>query len=161
MAPHHEDQSCRSGFAHRAGAIVALLVGVFFLVGSYQLSLGKFSQPGPGLWPFLVGVVMVGASVLVLLTDTGGDHEPFTGQVHNVLLGAGALAVFITAFTYLGFILPGVLTFLFWLRFLARESWRKTALLATALTTLFYVLFVPVLGVPFPQDAVAGLWGGD
>lgn len=161
MTSHQEDQSRRSVLAHRVGGMVALLVGVFFLVCSYQLSLGDFSQPGPGLWPFLVGVVMVGASILVLLTDAGDDHEPFTGQVRNVLLGVGALAVFITAFTYLGFILPGLLTFLFWLRFLAHESWRNTALLATALTALFYALFVPVLGVPFPQDVVAGLWGGD
>ncbi|WP_165968479.1 tripartite tricarboxylate transporter TctB family protein [Saccharopolyspora elongata] len=151
----------RSGFAHRIGGAVALLVGVFFVVQAHSLTLGDFAAPGPGLWPFLIGLVMTGAAILVLLTDSGADHEPLTPAARNVVFGIAGLAVFIAAFTYLGFILPGLVTFACWLRFLARESWRNALLLAVVLTAVFYVLFVPVLGVPFPQDVVAALWGGD
>jgi putative tricarboxylic transport membrane protein len=154
-------QPRRPGFAHRIGGAVALLVGVFFVVQAYLLSLGEFSRPGPGLWPFLIGLVLIGAAILVLLTDSGADHEPFAPAARNVAFGVAGLAVFITAFTYLGFILPGLATFTCWLRFLARESWRTALVLAVVLTAVFYVLFVPVLGVPFPQDVVAALWGGD
>ncbi|MGP4016940.1 tripartite tricarboxylate transporter TctB family protein [Saccharopolyspora sp. 5N708] len=151
----------RPRLAHRIGGVVALLVGVFFVVQAALLPLGDFARPGPGLWPLLVGLVMIGAAILVLFTDSGADHEPFAPSARNVAFGVAGLAVFITAFGYLGFILPGLVTFACWLRFLARESWRDSLLLAVVLTVLFYVLFVPVLGVPFPPDVVAGLWGGD
>ncbi|MCI2418177.1 tripartite tricarboxylate transporter TctB family protein [Saccharopolyspora sp. K220] len=151
----------RPGFAHRIGGVVALLVGVFFTVQAAMLPLGDFARPGPGLWPLLVGLVMIGASILVLCTDSGADHEPFTASARYVAFGVAGLAVFVTAFNYLGFILPALVTFTCWLRLLARESWRTALLLGVVLTALFYVLFVPVLGVPFPQDVVASLWGGD
>lgn len=147
---------------YRLGGLVALAVGVFFMVSAYQLSFSLPMQPGPGpgAWPFLVSAVMVASSTIVLLTDRGEDYERFTGRVGVIGLGLASLAVFIVAFAFLGFILPGFLTLAFWLRFLGGESWRTTLLLSVLFTAIFYVLFVPLLGVPFPRDVVAILWGG-
>lgn len=148
---------------YRLGGLATLAVGVFFMVGAYQLSFSLPTQPGPGpgLWPFLVSVVMVASSVVVLFTDRREDYERFTGRVGIIGLGLASLVVFIVAFAYVGFILPGFLTLAFWLRYLGGESWRTTLLLSVLFTAIFYVLFVPLLGVPFPDDVVAILWGGD
>lgn len=148
---------------HRIGGVVALAVGVFFIVNAYQLSFSLPTQagPGPGVWLSLVSGVMVASSVVVVLTDHGEDYERFTGRVKVIGLGLASLVVFIVAFAYLGFILPGFLTLAFWLRYLGGESWRTTLLLSVLFTAIFYVLFVPLLGVPFPDDVVSILWGGD
>lgn len=152
---------------YRFGAIVALAMGMLFMASAYQLfssgsaSLGEFTQPGPGTWPLLVSGVMVASSVIVLLTERGEDVEAFTGRIKLIGLGFASLALFVVLFPYLGFILPGFLTLAFWLRYLGGESWRMTLLLSVLLTAILYVLFVPLLGVPFPEDAVSLLWGGD
>ncbi len=142
---------------------MTLVVGVLFMASAYQLSLSLPMQsgPGPGLWPFLVSGVMVASSVVVLFTDRSENYERFTGRIKVIGLGLASLVVFIVAFAFLGFILPGFLTLAFWLRYLGGESWRTTLLLSVLFTAVFYVLFVLLLGVPFPDDVVSILWGGD
>ena len=137
--------------AYRLGSIVALVVSVYFVVSAYQLSLGSLTQPRPGLWPFLVGLVMTVSSVALFFTDNREDYERFTGRFRFIILGLLSLGAFIVAF----------LTFVFWLRFLGEEPWGRALGLAVLFTALFYILFVLLLGVPFPDDVVARLWGGD
>jgi putative tricarboxylic transport membrane protein len=147
--------------AYRLGSIVALVVSVYFVVSAYQLSLGSLTEPRPGLWPFMVGLVMSVSSVALFFTDNREDYERFTGRFLFIILGLLSLGAFIVAFAFLGFILPGFLTFVFWLRFLGEEPWGRALALAVLFTALFYILFVLLLGVPFPDDVVARLWGGD
>jgi putative tricarboxylic transport membrane protein len=146
---------------YRLGSIVALAVSVFFVASAYQLSLGSLTEPRPGLWPFLVGLVMAASSVALFFTDDREDYQRFTGRFRFIIFGLLSLAAFIVAFAFLGFILPGFLTFVFWLRFLGEEPWGRALGLAVLFTALFYVLFVLLLGVPFPDDVVAMLWGGE
>lgn len=146
---------------YRLGSIVALAVSVFFVVSAYQLSLGSLTEPRPGLWPFLVGLVMAASSVALFFTDDSEDYQRFTGRFRFIIFGLLSLAAFIVAFAFFGFILPGFLTFLFWLRFLGEEPWGRALGLAALFTALFYILFVLLLRVPFPDDVVAMLWGGE
>lgn len=146
---------------YRLGSIVALAVSVFFVASAYQLSLGSLTEPRPGLWPFLVGLVMAASSVALFFTDDREDYQRFTGRFRFIIFGLLSLAAFIVAFAFLGFILPGFLTFAFWLRFLGEEPWGRALGLAALFTALFYILFVLLLGVPFPDDVVAMLWGGE
>jgi putative tricarboxylic transport membrane protein len=146
---------------YRLGSIVALAVSVFFVASAYQLSLGSLTEPRPGLWPFLVGLVMAASSVALFFTDDREDYQRFTGRFRFIIFGLLSLAAFIVAFAFLGFILPGFLIFVFWLRFLGEEPWGRALGLAALFTALFYVLFVLLLGVPFPDDVVAMLWGGE
>lgn len=146
---------------YRLGSIVALAVSVFFVASAYQLSLGSLTEPRPGLWPFLVGLTMAASSVALFFTDDREDYQRFTGRFRFIIFGLLSLAAFIVAFAFLGFILPGFLTFAFWLRFLGEEPWGRALGLAALFTTLFYILFVLLLGVPFPDDVVAMLWGGE
>ena len=146
---------------YRLGSIVALAVSVFFVASAYQLSLGSLTEPRPGLWPFLVGLAMAASSVALLFTDDREDYQRFTGRFRFIIFGLLSLAAFIVAFAFLGFILPGFLTFVFWLRFLGEEPWGRALGLAALFTALFYILFVLLLRVPFPDDVVAMLWGGE
>ena len=146
---------------YRRGSIVALAVSVFFVASAYQLSLGSLTEPRPGLWPFLVGLVMAASSVALFFTDDREDYQRVTGRFRFIIFGLLSLAAFIVAFAFLGFILPGFLTFVFWLRFLGEEPWGRALGLAALFTALFYILFVLLLGVPFPDDVVAMAWGGE
>lgn len=144
---------------YRLSGIVVLLLGIFSLVYSYSsLSLGGLGRPNPGLWPFLVSVVIILSSVALLITERDGrDYERFTARSRFIGIGILSLGVFVVLFAWVGFIIPAFITLAFWLRFLGGEPWRVTLIVSALCTAGFYVLFVPVLGVPFPNDLLVSL----
>ncbi|MGF1473251.1 MAG: tripartite tricarboxylate transporter TctB family protein [Rubrobacteraceae bacterium] len=144
---------------YRLGGVIPLLLGIFGVVYSYTLGFGSPAQPGPGFWPFIASLAIVGASIALLITERSGEqYEPLTARAWFVGYGVISIVAFILLFQLLGFIIPALLLFAFWLRFLGGESWGMTALLSVFFTAGFYILFDQLLGVPFPQDVVEGLW---
>jgi putative tricarboxylic transport membrane protein len=147
------------GHLHRIGPLVVLAVGVGALVGAVGLSLGTLTDPGPGLWPFVVALLLTGTGLVLLVVDDPADYERWTSGTARIAGGLAGLAVFVVAFDAIGFLLPAFLMLLLWLRFFGRESWRWSLGLAIAGSVGLYVLFDELLGVPFPDDVVAGLVG--
>jgi putative tricarboxylic transport membrane protein len=147
------------GQLHRLGPLLVLAVGVAALFGAVGLSLGELTQPGPGLWPFIVATLLTGTALVLLALDDPDDYEAWTRGSARIVGGAAVLAVFVVAFEAIGFVLPAFLMLLLWLRVFARESWQWSLGLALAGSVGFFVLFDQVLGVPFPDDVVAGLVG--
>lgn len=146
---------------YRLGGGSTLLIGLFGIVYSYLLDLGDPALPGPGFWPFIASCGIVAASVALLFTEHNGEqYERLTARARFIGYGVVSIAAFILLFQLLGFIIPALLTFLFWLKFLGGESWFMTGLLAVLFTAGFYILFGQLLSVPFPDDVVAALWGG-
>lgn len=145
---------------HRLGPLVVLGVGVAALVGAVGLSLGEMTAPGPGLWPFIVALLLTGSSLILVAVDDPEDYERWTRGSARIAGGVAGLAVFVVAFEAVGFVLPAFLMLLLWLRIFGHESWRWAVGLALAGSVGIYLLFDRVLGVPFPDDLVAGLVGG-
>lgn len=140
---------------YRIASIAPLLLGVVCLVYSYTLSLGRITNPGPGLWPFIVSAVIVIASVVLLFTERDNEeYEPFTQKTRLVVTGAVSVGVFIYLFQWFGFIVPSFLTLVFWLRFLGKESWVLSLGVAALVTAAFYLLFATLLGIPLPESIV-------
>jgi putative tricarboxylic transport membrane protein len=148
------------GQLHRIGPLLVLAVGVGALVGAVGLSLGTLTAPGPGLWPFIVALLLTGTALILVVIDDPQDYEPWTRGTARIAGGVAGLAVFVVAFETIGFLLPAFLMLLLWLRVFGGESWRWALGLALAGSVGFYLLFDTVLGVPFPDDVVAGLVGG-
>jgi putative tricarboxylic transport membrane protein len=139
---------------YRIGSIAPLLLGIACLFYSYSLSLGRITNPGPGLWPFTVSAVMVVASLVLLITERSEDYERFTGKTWLVVAGALSTGVFIYLFQWFGFIVPAFLTLVFWLRYLGKESWKMGFGLAALVTAVFYALFAILLGIPLPESVL-------
>jgi putative tricarboxylic transport membrane protein len=134
------------------GALVALAVGVTGAVLAYGYGLGSLRTPGPGLWPFVVSVVIVVLSVALLV---GGraltDSEAFS---RSSLLPVVGVATFIglgLLLPVIGFEIPAALLCVIWLRFLGGESWRSTILISVATVAVFYFLFLYGLRIPLPH----------
>lgn len=144
---------------YRLGSVVPLLLGIFGMVYSYTLDLGEPAQPGPGFWPFIASSVVVGASIALLLTEHSSEqYERLTARTRFIGYGVASVVAFILLFQLLGFIIPALLLFAFWLRFLGGESWGMTVLLSVLFTAGFYILFDQLLGVPFPDDVLEVIW---
>lgn len=129
-------------------------VGVTFAVGALDYSFGNSARPGPGYFPFGLGVLMaiLGAMVLFGSFSKGGsDGDPvgaFAWRPLLIILGAVVL---------FGFLLPrlGMLITLPILVILAstasEEFTVKGALLnATVLTVMSWAVFSKGLGLTIP-----------
>lgn len=140
--------------------LVAAGIGLYFAVGAYDLDLGTMREPDAGLWPFIVAVLLVIASVGGMVTADIADIEPFGRIVVRPLLGLIVLCLFVVLFAEVGLLLTGSLVLLFWFRVLAQEGWLMSLALAVGASVVAHLLFVVVLGARLPADVVAQLWGG-
>lgn len=133
-----------------AAAIVVL--GIAALVGASALGVGSASQPGPGLWPLLISVLLVVLGVALLLgARRTADAEKFSRSSWLVLAGLASMVGFVAVIGVIGFEIPAALLCFVWLRFLGRESWRMSIITSLVVVAGFYLVFVAALGVPIPH----------
>jgi hypothetical protein len=135
-----------------AASVAGIVVGVGAAVLARGYGLGSLREPGPGLWPFVVSVVITVLSVLLLVVGRRlTDAEKFTRA--SVLAGVGALTfiAFGLLMPLIGFEIPAVALGVIWLRFLGGESWRSTAIISVVTTVVFYLLFLYGLRIPLPH----------
>lgn len=144
----------------RVPYLVALAIAGYFAQGSVQLGVGGLIDPGPGLWPLAISVLLGLCSMIGLVTANDEDVEEFRGRLLRPAMGGAVLCLFVLLFERVGLILTGVIVMFFWFKVLARESWAVAISLAVGCTAVAYVLFVIVLGAVFPADIVASLWQG-
>lgn len=140
-----------------AGAVPVVLGGVAAWL-SFGLNIGSLIEPGPGLWPLIVAGLLVASGIgIIAVTATARKTAPahrteaFTRGTIAVLAAAGGLAVYASLYEIVGFEVPTVLLLFAWLRFLSRESWLMSAILAVAVTAAAYALFIIGLNVPLPH----------
>jgi hypothetical protein len=134
------------------GAVVALGVGVAgaFLAVSYGL--GTMSQPGAGLWPFVISLVVIALSLLLLVVGRHlHDTEAFTRSSLQPAIGAATFLVLGALMPVIGFELPALVMCIVWLRWLGGESWRSTIVVGVLTVAAFYFLFLYGLRIPLPH----------
>lgn len=138
--------------AQVVAALVTLAIGVFGLVLTLGYGLGSLSQPGPGLWPFTISVVVTVLSVALLVFGRHGDDtEQFTRSSVLTAVGVATLVGLALLLPVIGFEVPSLLVMLIWLRFLGGESWRSTMVVSVLTVAAFYALFVLALQIPLPR----------
>jgi putative tricarboxylic transport membrane protein len=127
-------------------------VGIFGLTQAPELGIGSLSAPRPGLWPLILSILLVLASVvLVVAGDRIKRGEAFQRGSLQVLAGAGTLALFALLIEQIGFELPALVLLLFWLRGLGRETWRASVLISLGTVAAFYLVFIVGLGTSVPH----------
>ncbi len=147
-----------------SAAVTLFLVGAVTVYLSLQLPIGNFRAPGSGLFPLILGLLLMGlvaCHVLQLLrgrdqaTKTSASRRP-PASYRRVVLFLGAVAAVTALLTPLGFLLSAFLLLLALMEILGVRP-RMASLLISLFTAGFsYALFVHWLQIPLPR----GWWGG-
>lgn len=145
--------------AGRLGKLVAAMVpvalGLACLAYSVTLSLGTPVEAGPGLWPALASLLLIGAGSWSLVFERGASGaEQFSRGAIGIGVGIVSLVVFVLLIRRIGFEIPTLLTMVLWLKVLGRESWMATVAVSATTTATLYLLFITLLGVPIPRLAI-------
>ena len=134
------------------GALVGIAIGVTGAVLSYGYGLGSLTEPGAGLWPFVVSVVIAALSAVLLVVGRRlHDSEAFTRSSVLPLVGVITFVAFGFLMPVTGFEIPALVLCVIWLRFLGGESWRNTVVISVVTVAVFYLLFLYGLRIPLPH----------
>jgi putative tricarboxylic transport membrane protein len=134
------------------GALVGIAIGVGGAALAYGYGLGSLREPGPGLWPFVVGVLIAALSAILLVVGRNlADSEAFTRSSVLPVIGIVTFVAFGLLMPLTGFEIPALVLCVVWLKFLGGESWRNTVVISVVTVAAFYVLFLYGLRIPLPH----------
>lgn len=127
------------------------LFGTLTCVESYRLKIGKINQPGPGLFPFGSGLVMIILSLIGLFMTITRKEEK--GEIisqdkirwWNIVIIIAAISAYAFSLEKVGFLINTFLFITILLKVVEPQSWKKSILggLITALAAnvVFNVIF--------------------
>ena len=144
--------------------LMFVIVGITFAVGALNYSFGSSARPGPGYFPFGLGVLLalLGAAVLfkaLTIEVEGGD---LIGHIawKPLLVIAGAVAVFGIALPRLGMVIS--LPLLILIASLAGDEfhWKDALISCVVLTFGSWVIFILGLNLIIPLWPTIGAAAG-
>jgi hypothetical protein len=144
--------------------LMFLVVGIGFAWGATAYSFGNSARPGPGYFPFGLGILLAVLGCMVLFkaltieTEDGEKVGHFAWKPLIVILVA--VAIFGVILPRLGLLisLPLLVAISSWAS--DEFSWRATVINAVLLTAMSWVIFVKGLSLTIPVlPTIAGIGG--
>ena len=128
-----------------------VLFSLIVCIESYRLNLGEFHDPGPGFFPFCIGLVMLGLSLAALFQSMGKKEKTEkTSQKEsirwwNIVIITAAIIAYALTLETIGFVIN---TFLFvglLLKVVEPQPWKVAVIggliAAVSANLLFNVIF--------------------
>lgn len=142
----------------RLGGLFFLLVGCAGLVFSLKLPMGKFIEPGPGIFPAILSTLLSISGVFICLSakipkKTKGEKE--SGRISKPLLIVLFTGAFIGTLGHLGYLLASFLYLLGLFALVSRLRIFISLGLSATIAAASWYLFGNFLGINLP----AGFWG--
>ena len=130
-----------------------LLLGLFAIWETRHINIGNFANPGAGLFPLLIGVLLVISSLISLWRGHGERALQISEatNIRNVLFGIGILLIFRFGLPLFGYTLTTFLMFILLLKIVGDQKWLKTIVYSAMFTSVTYLVFVKFLAIRFPK----------
>jgi len=142
----------------RGGSIIFLAAGIYGLVFSLGLPLGKWNAPGPGVFPLSLSILLCAFGLVWFVQGRakGGKQprESLAGLLRKTgtpLQIVGITAAFILLLEPLGYLLASMLYTFTLFSMVSRYRFWIAAALAVAFGAGSWVFFTKVLSTPLPK----------
>jgi len=134
--------------------VLLLAAGCAIAYVSWGYGFGTLAKPGPGLYPFFLGIAIALLTFSTLSTrlkrpSTGPVFE--AGQARTFALMALTFCLWIVAMPILGYVLVTFLATYAFCKALNLEGWRKPLAVALGTSAFIYVLFDYWLYIDLPR----------
>ncbi len=134
----------------RVIALGCMAMGLLISLGSVRLGLGALNSPEAGLFPFLVGVLIILLGI-ILFFNAEGRKGPILGRYWtHVAFVLGSLVFYSLGLNYLGFPIMTILFMFFTMKVIEPQKWSVVIPVSVIATGVSYLLFSVWLGVAFP-----------
>jgi hypothetical protein len=140
--------------------VVIFLFGLITTVLSVRMPIGNFRMAGTGMFPLLLGILLMILSVIFVLKNFFQKKEKQVKKEASIessesprqlVLFLGTMALVTLFFQELGFPLSALLLMLALLRVLGVKRWTLTLPLSFMTAVACYFLFVQWLKIPLPK----------
>jgi putative tricarboxylic transport membrane protein len=145
----------------RAASLLFLCAGIYGFYFSVQLPMGRWNEPGPGVFPITLSLLLLISGAAWFIRGKRGTEKKDEGQkggVYAVIKGqatplkiVGITALFIVAFNWLGYLVASSLYLFFLLLWVSRYRIIVSATLAVAIGVGSWYFFAKILAVSLPQ----------
>jgi hypothetical protein len=133
-----------------------LVFGMIIVVFSSFLPIGRFNRPGPGLFPLLLGILLIFLSTLFILYSLSKkekkDSTPRLNRqsTFRLIKTVGSMLIYSFTLNFMGFITNTFFLLLFQFRAIFKLNWRLSCLIAVVTSTGAYIIFKIWLEVQLP-----------
>jgi putative tricarboxylic transport membrane protein len=156
-----------SGPSHRVvemGVAVAMVAfGAIVIYGSLQVGIGWGAEgPKAGFFPFYLGIVIIGTSVLNMLAANAQDRRKVFAdwsQLKSVLSIVIPTAIYVVAVPWAGIYLCSIILIAAFMRWLGRYSIAFSAAVAVGVMVSIYLMFEKWFLVPLPKGPIEDFFG--
>lgn len=138
--------------------VLWLSLGIFVSILSLQLGIGNIRNPGPGLFPFGLGIIFVLLSVFILLeallSPALKDSRDILATVNfqKVIVVVAVLVAYALSLRFLGYPIAMAAALALLFRIGGYRSWARIMLYAAAIVILTHFMFSS-LGVQLPRGS--------
>jgi putative tricarboxylic transport membrane protein len=145
------------------GGVVILLFGAVTVLFSLKMPIGTFRMAGTGMFPLLLGILLMFLSCLLLFKLFYLGKKPAVrrdsvaevrGSPTQLILFFGTMVLATAFFDQLGYPLASFLLLVALLRTLGMKRWILNILLSLMTAVASYFLFVQWLQIPLPKGLI-------
>jgi putative tricarboxylic transport membrane protein len=145
-------------YSHFISSIFWLAVGLLLSLWSTSYQIGSLVQPGPGLYPLVLGILLIFISLILLVQAIRSSPDikkvlPFSlpGGWKKVTYTVLILLLATFFFETIGYLLTFFLLIVLLMRGAGPQSWKKILLVAIFSALGIYLVFVLLLKQPLPR----------
>ena len=145
----------------RTASLLFLASGIYGFYYSVQLPMGRWNEPGPGVFPFTISLLLLISGAVWFIRGKRGKAEKREGEkaggfafLRNLatpLKIVGLTALFILIFNRVGYLITSSLYLFILLLWVSRYKVIVSAALAVGIGVGSWYFFAKILAVQLPQ----------
>jgi hypothetical protein len=163
-ASHNSDRGPYHRYVEIGVAVATALFAILVMIGSLQVGINwGVEGPKAGFFPFYVGLVILGCSVINLYKAATEIEatELFASwsQLRAVMSVVLPTTLYVVLVPYIGIYLASLLLIAAFMKWLGRYPWGITLAIAIGVPLLTYMMFERWFLVPLPKGPIEDLLG--
>jgi len=142
----------------RGGSLIFLAVGIYGLIFSVGLPLGRWNEPGPAVFPLALSILLCASGIYWFLQGKekgekkeSGGRVGFVQKYKTPLQIIGLTGAFIIVLEPLGYVLASTLYIFVLFFWVSRYKLWIAVILALAFGAGSWLFFEKLLATPLPQ----------